>query len=113
MEKNRLPGINLDAAISLTVALVAFALFFSTLAPTVLEADAGEFQFVPWLPGIAHPPGYPLYTLLGWLWLHVLPFGEVAWRMNLLSALIAAGAIGLLVQVVRLVLNQTLPETPV
>lgn len=113
MEKNRLSGTQLDAAISLTVALVAFGLFFSTLAPTVLEADAGEFQFVPWLPGIAHPPGYPLYTLLGWLWLHILPVGEVAWRMNLLSALLAAGAVGLMVQVTRLVLNRTLPETPV
>lgn len=113
MKKNRLPGINLDVVISLAVVLATFVLFFSTLAPTVLEADAGEFQFVPWLPGIAHPPGYPLYTLLGWLWLHILPFGEVAWRMNLLSALTAAGAIGVMVQVTRLVLNQTLPETPV
>ena len=57
------------------LALAAFGLYLATLALTVLEADGGEFQFVPWLPGIAHPTGYPLYILLGWLWTHLLPFG--------------------------------------
>lgn len=101
-----------DAIIGVTIALAALGLYLVTLAPTVLDADAGEFQFVPWLPGIAHPPGYPLYTLIGWGWAHILPFGEVAWRMNLLSAVLAAAAVGLTYVVIKVILNQTIPKTP-
>ncbi len=44
-------------------------------------------QTVPYILGIAHPTGFPGYTLLGWLYGHIVPIGTVAWRMNLLSAL--------------------------
>jgi hypothetical protein len=101
-----------DWAVGGGLTLTVFGLYLATLAPTVLEADGGEFQFVPWLPGIAHPTGYPLYILLGWLWTHLLPVGEVAWRMNLLSAVLAAAAVGLTYAVARQMLDQTLPDTP-
>lgn len=73
---------------------LSLAIYLRTLAPTVLFADGGEFQFVPWLPGIAHPTGYPFYTLLAWLFSHLLPLGEVAWRLNLFSAVAAALTVG-------------------
>lgn len=105
-------GQAVDWAVGTGLALAAFGLYLATLAPTVLEADGGEFQFVPWLPGIAHSTGYPLYILLGWLWTHLLPIGEVAWRMNLLSAVLAAAAVGLTYAVARQMLDRTLPVTP-
>jgi hypothetical protein len=40
-------------------------LYLLTLSPGLLPADAGEFQLVVARLGVAHPPGYPLYTLLG------------------------------------------------
>ncbi len=92
--------------------LLALTLYGITLAPTVLEADAGEFQFVPWLPGIAHPTGYPLYVLLGWAWTHLLPWGEVAWRMNLLSAVFATITVGLTYAASRQLLDLAMPKTP-
>jgi hypothetical protein len=94
------------------VAIIAFTIYFFSLAPTVLEADSGEFQFVAWLPGIAHPTGYPLYVLLGWLWSHLWPVGEVAWRMNLLSALLAAATVALIFDAARRFFELVLPETP-
>lgn len=106
------PRKSIDRSVGLALVLAALLLYGLTLAPTVLEADGGEFQFVPWLPGIAHPTGYPLYVLLGWLWTHLLPVGEVAWRMNLLSAVFAAIAVGLTYWTGRLLLDQTLPDTP-
>ena len=102
----------LDVLIALTLGLGSFVLYLTTLAPTVLFADGGEFQFVPWLPGIAHPTGYPLYTLLGWMWTHAFPVGEVAWRMNLLSAIFAAAAVGLTYGVSRQLLEASLPDPP-
>ena len=105
-------SIQIDLLAGLGLSLFAFVVYLITLAPTVLPADAGEFQFVPWLPGIAHPTGYPLYTLVGWLWTHLFPMGEVAWRMNLLSAIFAAITVGLTYSVARQILNKTWPETP-
>jgi hypothetical protein len=84
-----------DLLPALVLGLGSFALYVTTLAPTVLFADGGEFQFVPYILGIAHPTGYPLYLLLGWAWSHTLPIGDVAYRMNLFSALWAALAVGL------------------
>jgi len=85
-----------DLALSTGLGSVAFFLYLSTLAPTLLFADGGEFQFVPYVLGISHPTGYPLYLLLGWFWSHLLPWGDVAFRMNLLSALWGGITVGLL-----------------
>ncbi len=54
--------------------------------------DIGEMDTVPYILGIAHAPGYPLYTLIGWVWTHAFPLGSVAWRMSILSALAMAAA---------------------
>ena len=85
----------LDRIVALGLGVAALGLYLATLAPTLLGGDAGEFQFVPPLLGVAHPTGYPLYVLLGWVWTHLLPLGDVAWRMNLFSAVTAAAAVGI------------------
>src|SRR4030042_7191791 len=82
-----------DALIALLLGLGGGALYTATCAPSVLFGDGGEFQFVPYILGIAHPTGYPPYLLLGWLWSHLLPMGDVAYRMNLFSVLWAALAV--------------------
>ncbi len=82
------------------VAAAALGLYLSTLAPTILPADAGEFQFVSYVLGIAHPPGYPLYTMLAKLFTFI-PFGDVAYRVNLFSAVSSALALFVLARTVR------------
>ncbi len=67
----------------------SFLLYVSTMTPSVVPGDAAEFQFVPYILGIAHPPGYALYVLLGKLFT-LLPLGSVAYRMNLFTALCGA-----------------------
>jgi Protein O-mannosyl-transferase TMEM260-like len=98
-----------DLLIAALLGGAAFALYTLTLAPTVLAGDGGEFQFVPYLLGVAHPTGYPLYSLLGWAWSHLLPVGDVAYRMNLFSAFWAALATGLLYVTAHALLRQTIP----
>jgi hypothetical protein len=69
-------------------------LYLRTLTPGVVGGDPGELQFVPAILSIPHPSGTPLYILLGKLW-SLLPLGPtVAWRMNLLAALSAVLAVG-------------------
>ncbi len=84
-----------DYGAAVLAGLLALALYVRTLAPGVLAGDSGEFQFAAWLAGIVHPTGYPLYLILGYLWTHLLPWGDPAWRLNLLSAIFAALAVGL------------------
>ena len=70
------------------VFFVTTIIYLSTLAPTVAFWDCGEFITTAYTLGIPHPPGAPFYTLLGRIF-SMLPFGEIAFRVNLLSA--AAG----------------------
>ncbi|MCC7358990.1 MAG: DUF2723 domain-containing protein, partial [Anaerolineales bacterium] len=84
-----------DALVAVGVGLAAFALYLWTLAPGLLYGDAGEVQFAVPALGLLHPTGYPLFTLLGWLWAHLLPPGDMAWRMNAFSAFWGGVAAGL------------------
>jgi len=63
--------------------------------------DTGEMQTVPWIAGIAHPTGFPLFVMLGWGFSHALPLGSVAWRLSFFSGLAVVGAAWLLFAVVR------------
>ena len=70
-------------------------LYARTLAPSVMPGDYAEFQFCAAILCVPHPTGYPLYILLGKLFT-LLPFGDVAYRVNFSSAAYMAGAVGLL-----------------
>jgi hypothetical protein len=77
---------------------IAFALllvYIATLMPGVPPTDSGELILAAWGGGVAHAPGFPLYTALGWLWSHLLPIGRITWRLNLFSAICGALAGGL------------------
>ncbi|MCC6454944.1 MAG: DUF2723 domain-containing protein [Caldilineaceae bacterium] len=80
------------------VGSAAFLLYAYTSAPGIVTFfdDTLEFQTIAPTFGIAHPTGYPLYTILGGLWTHLLPWGTWAGRLNLFSALCAAIAVGLI-----------------
>lgn len=80
---------------------VALLFYGLTIAPDVLPADAGEFQAVAVTLGVAHPPGYPLYTMVGHLFVRLLPWGFPAYRLNLMSGLLAAGTLVLVARATR------------
>src|SRR3989337_3601938 len=82
-------------------ALVAFAVYLRTLAPTVMWYDMGEFATAAYVLGIAHNTGYPLYILLGKLFT-LLPVGDIAYRVNLMSAVFAS----LTVAVIFLIIHE-------
>jgi hypothetical protein len=82
-------------------AAATLVLVIPTLAPGVLDWDTAEFQTVGPVLGVAHPTGYPAYVILGWLASIVLPFGDPAYRMNLLQAFTAAGAVAVTAAIVQ------------
>lgn len=79
------------------VGLLAFGLYLATLAPTILPyaqemIDTPVLVVNAYVLGIPHPPGYPTYTLLTHLFTY-LPVGDVAYRVNLASAVFGALAV--------------------
>jgi hypothetical protein len=75
--------------------LLFLALYVRTAAPSVLSGDSAEFQMAAPLLGVPHPTTYPLYMLLGKLATLVVPFGDLAWRVTIVSAICAALAVAL------------------
>jgi hypothetical protein len=80
----------------LLIYITALILYLTTLAPSVVTLfdDSLEFQLVTYQLGIAHPTGYPLYTILGKLFTFI-PVGNVAFRVNLMSAVFGAATVTL------------------
>ena len=78
------------------VSLVLFLVYLATLAPGVTYWDAGEFLAAMHSLGIPHPPGTPLYVLIGNVWGRALaPLFGFAQSVNLLSAISTALACGI------------------
>ena len=74
---------------ALWVGLASALFFLACSCRTIWFGDSGELIVAADALGVAHPPGYPLYTALGKLAL-LFPIGEPAFRLNAMSALFAA-----------------------
>ncbi|MEW6232838.1 MAG: DUF2723 domain-containing protein [Chloroflexota bacterium] len=91
--KPNLPG-HTDRLLAPSVGVLALIVYLRTVAPSLLEGDPSELAVVSYVLGISHPTGYPLFTLLGHLFT-LLPGADVAGRLNLMAALVAAGVVPL------------------
>jgi tetratricopeptide (TPR) repeat protein len=98
----RAPWMNAwDWGLALAVVSAGLLLYTLTLTPTVTARDSGELVTAAATLGVPHPPGYPTYTVLGYVF-SKLPFGpSVAWRVNLMTALFGALTAGGLMLVFR------------
>ncbi len=54
--------------------------------------DTAELNTVPYMLGLAHPGGFPAEVLLGWVFSHAMPVGEISYRLALLNAIEMAGS---------------------
>ncbi len=87
MEKDRTKLI-----LATVVWVLSFVLYLSTIAPTVSFWDCGEFIACAYTMGVPHPPGSPLFILIGRLF-SLLPTGaDPAFRMNVMSPVSSAFA---------------------
>lgn len=72
------------------VFLATLALFAATLPPSILPGDSGELIAASHTLSIAHPPGYSLYLMLGKVFASAIAWGSIAYRYNLMSAMVAS-----------------------
>jgi hypothetical protein len=98
----------INVALQAMLCLGAILLYTSTLNRDVQPADSGELQIAAFTLGIPHPPGYPLFTMLGWLFAQI-PIGSPFTRISFLSV-IASTATLLLVSLTVQILSAKLGE---
>ncbi len=96
-----LPAGRADAAALVAAVLGPLALYAATLPRTVVLEDDGLFLMAGVHLGVAHPPGYPLYTLIVHLFTR-WPFGDAAFLGHLSSAVLGALACGAVYACARL-----------
>ncbi|MBN8586286.1 MAG: DUF2723 domain-containing protein [Ignavibacteria bacterium] len=91
--------------------IIAFTVYIMTLAPTVWFIDSGELAAVATTLGIAHPTGYPLFTIVGHIFT-LLPIGSSEiYRLNLMSAFFCSlGVFMFYILVKFLMQNGSIPE---
>ena len=90
----------LDALVASILGIGGLALYIRTLAPSLLFGDSAEFQTIAYTLGIGHPTGYPVYIILA-KFFTFLPVGDIAYRVNLLSAVAAALTVLLVYLILR------------
>ncbi len=89
----------------LVTGLFVFIVYLTTIAPSVVKIDSGELAAVQSTLGIAHPTGYPLFTILGYIFsLIPLPFSQI-FKANLLAALWCAAGVSVFVYTGKYVLD--------
>ena len=91
--------------------LVSLAVYVWTAAPNVTLLDSGEFIVAAQHFGVPHPTGYPLWTLLAWLF-QLLPLGNAAWEINVFSGVCGALAVALCSGMLTSLLRWFLPPVP-
>src|SRR5271170_221373 len=81
--------------LALVLGFALFNVYALFTLKRISGGDSGELVLVAHTLGVAHPPGYPLFTILGKLF-SLLPFSTIAYRVALLSGAANAAAAALL-----------------
>jgi len=105
-EKKREATLSLQALLredyltAIVLSTLTFVVYAFTAAPGVTLADSGDFIMGVLTLGIVHPPGYPLYTVLGHLF-SFIPIGDPTFRVNLFSAVWGSLCLGVVFLIFR------------
>jgi tetratricopeptide (TPR) repeat protein len=89
------------AWITAAVFALMLTVYAVLLPPSILPGDSGELIAASRTLSIAHTPGSPLYLMLGRMFSSAVPLGSVAYRYNLLSAVLASLAVALFYRLLR------------
>ncbi len=71
----------------------AFLTYFMTMQPTIPFWDCGEFAAAAWALQVPHPPGSPLWTIVGRIAMMLPTMADPVARYNLFAVLASAGTI--------------------
>jgi hypothetical protein len=93
-------------------AFIVFFIYLTTLAPSIMEIDSGELATVQATLGIAHPTGYPLFSIIGYLLLNIpLPLTMI-FKANLLASVFCALGVWIFIKSAYMILINVMLELP-
>lgn len=90
---------------ALVPALIALAVYWTTVCRSIWIGDGGEFALALATLGIVHPPGYPLFTISGSLFVQALPFLRPVFAANLYAVFVSAAAVAVIFAMFRKTTN--------
>ncbi|HEY2807058.1 MAG TPA: DUF2723 domain-containing protein, partial [Gemmatimonadales bacterium] len=76
--------------------VIVFVGYLMTLAPSVTFWDDGEFVATAHILGVPHPPGTPLFIIIGHTWDWLIKGLPTAFKLNMMAAFFSAGSAALL-----------------
>ena len=98
------------ASIEYLVSLVILGVYVKTLSPSIAGGDSGELVAEGCILGVAHPPGYPLFTMMVHAISKLVPLGgfgdDVAYLVNMSSAALSAGAAFFIGKIIRILMGE-------
>ncbi len=97
---------NLNRVFAGIVFLFSFIVYYMTIAPTVSFWDCGEFIACAYKLAVPHPPGSPLFLLVGRIFTLIPIFGDIAKRVNLISTLSSAFTVMFLYLIIVIMIRQ-------
>lgn len=97
---------NLIIAIVLTFA--TFLSYVSGLTSSVFGGDSGDIILSAFYAGVAHPPGYPLNSLIGWFFARLPYEATIAYKVNLMQAVFMSFSVGFLFLSLRILTKNTI-----
>jgi len=77
----------------LLVPLAVLITYYFYLPVNLQGGDTSELVSAAYFNLVAHPPGYPLWSLLQRFWIHLIPLKSIFWRASLLNSLFSVGAL--------------------
>ncbi|MDY7032555.1 MAG: DUF2723 domain-containing protein [Thermodesulfobacteriota bacterium] len=92
--------------VQIGVLLISYAIFLFTVSPTVYWNDSGEIITAVYSLGMAHSPSFPIYILLAKL-ITFLPFGSIAFKVNLISVIFGCLTILFLFKIIYFILGMS------
>ena len=85
--------IQLNRFVAVVTLGLSFLIYLLTMADTVPYWDSGEFIATSFILGVPHPPGSPLYLIIGRIF-SMIPFNpDIAFRINLISPVVSSLAV--------------------
>lgn len=96
-----------ENVVAVIVSVIVFGVYFTTMCPTVSFTDSGELATVATTLGVAHPTGYPLWTLIGRLAVMVPVASQEIERLNVLGSILTALAVGFFFKLVLVLYRST------
>ncbi len=95
------PPIRQSAYLAIVPGAIAFVIYMITACRSVYIGDAGEFALALDSLGICHPPGYPLFTILGRIFVAALTFLRPVFAAGIFNIIVASAAVSFVYLIFR------------